>query len=274
MKIAVTYDNGNVFQHFGRTENFKIYDVEDGQIVSSQVAGTAGTGHEALAEWLKERGVETIICGGAQSALNSAGIQIIPGASGDCDQAVQAFLSGELEEGEANCDHHDHEEGHSCGGGCGHCHTEHEVIYEGKNAGKVVKVHYRGTLNDGSQFDSSYDRNEPLEFIAGTGMMIRGFDLAVLNMEPGGKTSIHLMPEDAYGEYDPAQVLNIKITELPGSENLSVGQRIALINPQGQRFPVTVTAKDEENITLDANHELAGKELNFEIELLEVSERA
>lgn len=282
MKIAVTYEDGNVFQHFGKTENFKIYEVEDGKITSSEIHNAAGASHEALAGWLRSQDVDTVICGGigggAQAALHDAGIRIIPGASGSTDEAVEAFLRGDLAEGEANCDHHhehDHEEeGHSCGGGCGHCHTHHEVICEGKNAGKVVRVHYRGTLNDGTEFDSSFSRNEPLEFICGTGMMIPGFDKAVLEMNEGDQVTIHLMPEDAYGAYDETQVLRAKIADLPGSENLSIGQRVGLVNNYGQQIPVTVTEKDDENITLDANHELAGKELNFEIQLLEVSERA
>ncbi len=280
MKIAATYDNGNIFQHFGRTENFKIYEIEDGRVLSSQVVGTQGTGHEALADWLKAQDVSVIICGGigggAQAALNGAQITIIPGASGDCDQAVQAYLRGELTEGSANCSHHEHEQHQEegCGGSCGHCGVRHEVIYEGKNAGKVVKVHYRGTLNDGTQFDSSYDRGQPLEFICGTGMMIKGFDLAVLEMNVGDVVNVHLMPEEAYGQYDERQVLRTKISDLPGSENLSVGQRVGLMDARGQQFPVTVTEKDDENITLDANHELAGKELNFKIELVEVNDRA
>ena len=82
MKIAVTYDNGNIFQHFGKTENFKIYTVEDGQILSSEVIGTGGIGHEALAGLLADLGADTVICGGlgggAQAALQSAGLQIVP----------------------------------------------------------------------------------------------------------------------------------------------------------------------------------------------------
>ena len=127
MKIAVTYENGQVFQHFGHTEEFKVYDTEDKKILSSQVVGTGGSGHEALAVFLKNLGVEVLICGGigggARTALAQAGIELYPGASGDADQAVEALLSGSLvydpntvcshhhEGGEHNC----HGHGHSCG---------------------------------------------------------------------------------------------------------------------------------------------------------------
>jgi len=141
---------------------------------------------------------------------------------------------------------------------------------EGKNVGKTCRTHYRGTFNDGSQFDSSYDRGEPLEFVCGAGMMIKGFDAAVANMEVGEKVDIHLMPEEAYGMPDPENILTIEIEKLPGSEGLEVGQKVYLTNQMGQPFPVTVTAKDDKMITLDANHEMAGKELNFTIELVEV----
>ena len=141
---------------------------------------------------------------------------------------------------------------------------------EGRNVGKNVKVHYRGTFDDGSQFDSSYDRGEPLEFVCGAGMMIKGFDKAVADLEVGQVVDVHLMPEEAYGQPDPDAVITIEIAQLPGSENLNVGERVYLRNMMGQPFPVTVTAKDDTNITLDANHEMAGKELNFRIELVEV----
>lgn len=139
------------------------------------------------------------------------------------------------------------------------------------NVGKTCKVHYTGTFNNGEKFDSSYDRGEPIEFVCGAGMMIKGFDDAVKDMEIGQIVDIHLMPEEAYGMPEPENILTIEISQLPGSEELSVGQRVYLSNAAGQPFPVTVTAKDDTNITLDANHEMAGKELNFKIELVEVN---
>ena len=94
MKIAVTYDNGNIFQHFGKTENFKVYEVEDNQVVSSEVIGSNGTGHGALAGLLSEQGVDVLICGGigggAQAALAEAGVELCSGAEGDVDAAVPA----------------------------------------------------------------------------------------------------------------------------------------------------------------------------------------
>ncbi|MEE0954359.1 MAG: FKBP-type peptidyl-prolyl cis-trans isomerase [Eubacterium sp.] len=295
MKIAVTYDNGTVFQHFGKTKEFKLYEVEDGAVRSSQVVSCGETGHEALAGLLKEQGVSAVICGGLgggmQTALADAGIEVCSGQEGDADAAVEAFLKGELVSDGVNCDHHDHEHGHAeeekgcgcgneescgsgCGGGCAGCgHHEVQIIMEGKNAGKICRVHYKGTFNDGTEFDSSYKRNEPLEFICGAGMMIRGFDEAVLNMEEGDEVDIHLMPEEAYGEHNPDAVFTAEISKLAGSEDLHVGDRVYLQNGQGQPFPVTVTEKTETEITLDANHEMAGKELNFHIELLSAVDR-
>lgn len=94
MKIAVTYENGQVFQHFGHTETFKVYDVEDGRVMSSAVMGSDGSGHEALAELLRDRAVDVLICGGigggAQAALEEAGIELCAGASGSADEAVAA----------------------------------------------------------------------------------------------------------------------------------------------------------------------------------------
>ena len=286
MKIAVTYDNGEIFQHFGKTESFKVYEVEDNKVVSSEVIGSNGTGHGALAGLLAEQGVNVLICGGigggAQTALTEAGIELCAGAQGNTDQAVESYLNGELVSSGANCDHHHHEEGHpcgsheeghscgdSCGGGCGGCGGSQPQL-TGRNVGKTCRTHYRGTFNDGTQFDSSYDRGEPLEFICGAGQMIRGFDAAVADMEVGQIIDVHLMPEEAYGMADPNAIFTMEIAQLPGSEDLTVGQQVYLSNQFGQPFPVKVTAKDEKNITFDANHEMAGKELNFKIELVEV----
>ena len=280
MKIAVTYENGKVFQHFGKTESFKIYEVEDNQIVSSEVISSNGSGHGALAGLLAEQGIDVLICGGigggAQAALADAGIELCAGAQGDTDQAVEAYLKGELISSGVNCDHHGeghscghHEEGHSCGDSCGGGCGSHSTI-TGRNVGKTCRTHYRGTFNDGTQFDSSYDRGEPLEFICGAGQMIKGFDAAVADMEVGQVVDIHLMPEEAYGMPDPNAIFTLEIAQLPGSEDLEVGQQVYLSNQYGQPFPVKVTAKEEKNITFDANHEMAGKELNFKIELVEV----
>ena len=116
MRVAVTYDNGNVFGHFGRTEQFKVYDIEDGKVVNSQILGTNGEGCGALAGILNIAKVDALICGGigggAQRALQEAGIKLYAGASGNTDAAVDALIAGTLDaSGEANCDHHDHEHG-------------------------------------------------------------------------------------------------------------------------------------------------------------------
>ena len=276
MRIAVTYDNGNIFQHFGKTENFKVYEVENNQVISSEVISSNGSGHGALAGLLDGQNVDVLICGGigggAQAALTEAGIEFCSGAQGDADQAVEAYLKGELVSSGVNCDHHHGEEhscGDSCGGGCGGSCGSHNPI-TGRNVGKTCRTHYKGTFNDGTQFDSSYDRGEPLEFICGAGQMIRGFDAAVADMEVGQVIDVHLMPEEAYGQADPNAIFTMEIAQLPGSEDLTVGQQVYLSNQYGQPFPVKVTAKDEKNITFDANHEMAGKELNFKIELVEV----
>ena len=281
MKIAVPFENGEVFQHFGHTETFKLYEVEAGQVVSSETVAAGGSGHDALAAFLDNLSVNVLLCGGigngAQAALISAGIEICSGAEGDADAAVEAYLNGEIESAGVNCDHHhDHDEeedcGCHCGGGCsgcgGGCHSAPSI--EGPNVGKLCKTHYRGTLNDGTVFDSSYDRGEPLEFICGMGMMIRGYDEAVANMEVGQSVDIHLTPDEAYGYSDPRAIFTVEISQLPGSENLSVGEDVVLYTAAGQPMQVKVTARDETTMTFDANHELAGKELNFHIELVEV----
>lgn len=292
MRIAATYDNGEIFQHFGHTEEFKVYEVEDGRVVSSEVIGSNGSGHGALAGLLAGKGIDVLICGGigggAQAALEQQGIELCAGASGSADEAVEAYLRGELVNSGANCDHHgeghtcgDHEEGscghgedggcgESCGGGCGGCHAQPAI--EGKNAGKTCRTHYRGTFNDGTQFDSSYDRGEPLEFVCGAGMMIRGFDAAVADMEVGEIREVHLMPEEAYGERRPEAIFTVEIAQMPGSEGLTAGQQVYLQDMYGRPIPAKVTAKDDKMITFDTNHEMAGKELNFTIELVEVRE--
>ena len=133
MRIAVTYENGQIFQHFGHTEQFKIYDVAEGQIVREAVVDTNGSGHGALAGFLMQLGVDALICGGigggAQMALAEVGIRLFGGVSGDADAAVNALIAGTLGYNpDVHCDHHDHEHGeggHSCGNhGCGNhgCH--------------------------------------------------------------------------------------------------------------------------------------------------------
>lgn len=133
MKIAVTYDNGNIFQHFGHTEQFKIYTVEDNKIISSELVFTMGSGHGALAGFLSANNVDTLICGGigggAKQALAEAGIKLFGGAAGSADDAINAVLNGSLEYNpNVSCSHHDNEhgEGHTCGEhGCGSHNCNH-----------------------------------------------------------------------------------------------------------------------------------------------------
>lgn len=133
MRLAVTYENGQVFQHFGHTEQFKVYDVEEGKINGSQIIDTNGNGHGALAGFLKNLGVEVLICGGigggARNALAEAGIQLYPGACGDADAQVESYLNGTLSyDPNTMCSHHGHGHGedhchdhgnHECGHHCG-----------------------------------------------------------------------------------------------------------------------------------------------------------
>ena len=132
MRVATTYEKGNIFMHFGRSEQFKIYDIQDGKVLNEQVVGTGGTGHGALAGLLANGGVDTLICGGigggAINALIQAGITVYAGAQGNCDACVEALIAGTLAQtGEATCDchGHDHEHIQEHGGSCG-CHGHHE----------------------------------------------------------------------------------------------------------------------------------------------------
>ena len=122
MRIAVTYENGQIFQHFGHTEQFKVYTVEDGKIVNEEVVDTNGSGHGALAGLLADIKADILICGGigggAQTAVTQAGISLFGGVSGGADEAVKAYLAGNLSfNPDVKCSHHDHEhgEGHTCG---------------------------------------------------------------------------------------------------------------------------------------------------------------
>lgn len=137
------------------------------------------------------------------------------------------------------------------------------------NAGKKVKVHYTGTLDDGTKFDSSIDRGEPLEFVCMAGQMIPGFDKAVESMNVGDTITVHLEPSEAYGERSEEAIQTIPLANIPGAEDLPVGETVFLQGPNGQPFPAKVAAMDDITVTFDMNHELAGKPLNFEIELLE-----
>ncbi len=125
MNIAVTYDNGQIFQHFGHTEEFKLYKIDGRSIVNTEVLATEGAGHGALGGWLRAHDVDVLICGGigggAQNALAQAGIQLFGGVSGSADEAVTALLNDSLYYNpDVRCSHHDHSGSHTCGDhGCG-----------------------------------------------------------------------------------------------------------------------------------------------------------
>ncbi len=135
--------------------------------------------------------------------------------------------------------------------------------------GDKVKVHYTGKLNDGTIFDSSEDR-EPLEFTLGGGNMIAGFEKAVMGMAVGDKKTTDIPSQEAYGERREDMRVGIPKTEVPADINPVVGQQLSVQQQDGSTMPVVVAEINEENIVLDANHPLAGKDLTFEIKLVEI----
>ncbi|HVZ96168.1 MAG TPA: peptidylprolyl isomerase [Chitinophagaceae bacterium] len=135
--------------------------------------------------------------------------------------------------------------------------------------GDKVKVHYRGVLTDGRQFDSSHGR-EPLEFTVGAGQMIAGFDAAIPGMEVGDKKTISIAPKDAYGERSEEAIIEFPKSNIPADMKLKPGMKLQLRNQAGHPVPVTVAEIKDDVVILDANHELAGKELIFDIELVSI----
>ena len=164
MRIAVCYDDGEVFQHFGRTEYFKIYDVEGGKVVSSRIVGNGGLAHGGLVQILLDNGVDTFICGGigagARQMVQSRGINILPGAQGNCDACVEAFLKGSLQyDPETECHHHDGGE-HSC-----NCHRSFRG--SDRQASEI-----RGGASDGTR-DEDQEHRFPLTFITSSSVSPR-----------------------------------------------------------------------------------------------------
>ena len=142
------------------------------------------------------------------------------------------------------------------------------------NEGKFVRVSYTGTLDDGTVFDSTEAHGgDPLEFVCMAGMMIPGFDRAVRNMKVGETATVHIPCAEAYGERDERMVQRIPTSQVPNGEWMPVGQTVYMRGPGGQAFPARVMEVTKEFITLDMNHEMAGKDLNFEITLLEVLDK-
>ncbi len=134
--------------------------------------------------------------------------------------------------------------------------------------GKKVRIHYTGTLSDGEKFDSSEGR-DPLEFETGSGKVIPGFDAAVRDMEVGGKKTVTLPCKEAYGEVSEEMVGDIPKDRFPEGMDIQVGMPLQMSGPQGP-LPVLVKEIKEDAVTIDANHPLAGKDLTFELELVEI----
>jgi peptidylprolyl isomerase len=136
-------------------------------------------------------------------------------------------------------------------------------------AGDTVRVHYHGRLKDGTTFDSSENR-EPLEFQAGGGMVIKGFDDGVMGMTVGQKKTIEIPVEDAYGPKDPQAIIEFPATNFPPGMTPQVGMQLAMTNQNGQQIPVTIIDIKPDVVVLDANHQLAGEDLIFDLELVEI----
>lgn len=136
--------------------------------------------------------------------------------------------------------------------------------------GNTVKVHYTGTLDDGTIFDTSLER-EPLEFTLGEKQMIPGFEAGVLGMEVDETKTVKIASDDAYGQHHDERIIEIPRSEVPADMTIQVGQTLELASPEGQSVIVQVKAITDDIVTLDANHPLAGKDLNFEIKLIEIA---
>ncbi len=136
--------------------------------------------------------------------------------------------------------------------------------------GKKVQVHYKGKLEDGTVFDQSQP-DQPLEFQVGAGQVIPGFEKAVEGMNAGDEKTVKIESAEAYGDHRDDLVMNVSRDRIPPDLDVEVGQRLQMERNDGQKIPVTVTEMDDANVTLDANHPLAGKDLTFDIKLVDVS---
>lgn len=145
-----------------------------------------------------------------------------------------------------------------------------KVILSTVKENDTVRVHYTGTTDDGATFDSSRDRNEPLEFTMGMGQLIPGFEKAVAGMKVGDSTKIRIPAEEAYGEAREEMIVEVERSKFPSDITPEVGMQLQVQQPNGQPMPVAVKAVTETHVTLDANHPLAGQALNFDIELVEI----
>ncbi|MDR9394139.1 FKBP-type peptidyl-prolyl cis-trans isomerase [Roseovarius sp. SYSU LYC5161] len=137
-------------------------------------------------------------------------------------------------------------------------------------SGDTVRIHYKGTLSDGETFDSSEGR-DPLEFTVGSGQIIPGLDQALPGMAVGEKKTVEVPADDAYGQVDPNARQAVPRADIPEDIPLDLGTRLQVQTPQGEPMPVTVVEVTDEQVTLDANHPLAGRDLTFAIELVEIA---
>ncbi len=136
--------------------------------------------------------------------------------------------------------------------------------------GDIIRVHYHGTLEDGTVFSSTYQEKEPFEFAVGKGSVLPGFEQAVIGMSVGDTTSISIPPEEAYGRHRKEFVFMMERSQAPAGLNLEIGKRLQIRKNQGKETIATITAITEDSVILDANDPLAGKTLKFEIELIEI----
>jgi FKBP-type peptidyl-prolyl cis-trans isomerase 2 len=135
----------------------------------------------------------------------------------------------------------------------------------------TIKVHYTGSLDDGTVFDSSEKHNQPLEFVVGGGQIIKGFDTAVIGMKIGEEKKIRLEPKEAYGDVNPMLIRKFPKDKLPGDRDMKPGMMLLMGLPNGQQMPVKITEVETTEVTLDLNHPLAGKPLNFALKLIEIN---
>jgi peptidylprolyl isomerase len=136
--------------------------------------------------------------------------------------------------------------------------------------GSVVKLHYVGTNDDGTEFDSSRSRGEPMSVVVGSGQLIEGFNDALVGMTTGETKTFTLTPEDAYGEVNPEAYTILSRGSFPDDFSISEGVTVPLTSPMGQNVVGTITEYDDEEVTVDLNHPMAGKNLTFEVEVLSV----
>ncbi len=135
------------------------------------------------------------------------------------------------------------------------------------NRGRRVTCEYVGTLDDGTVFDSSKEQGEPIEFLCGAGQVIDGFEKAVMDMEIGETKKVHIPVEEAYGEHSESNIVQYPVDSIPNGRNLPIGSRIVMQGPEGFR-PMLVVSIEDDMVTMDLNHPLAGQALNFEITLI------